>query len=79
MTTFPLLYLVYPITAGVKSKRMFDGILREDREAGVPEGNIFMDKQSGKDFNRPGYRRALRKLPPGTVSRDGVSEPSFVK
>ena len=45
----------------------------------MPEGNIFMDKQSGKDFNRPGYRRALRKLPPGTVSRDGVSEPSFVK
>lgn len=32
------------------------------REAGVPEYNIFMDKQSGKDFNRPGYRRVLRKL-----------------
>ena len=34
------------------------------REAGVPECNIFMDKQSGKDFDRPGYRRVLRKLKP---------------
>lgn len=25
------------------------------REYGVPEGNIFLDKQSGKDFNRPQY------------------------
>lgn len=31
-------------------------------EAGVPESNIFMDKQSGKDFDRPGYCRVLRKL-----------------
>lgn len=32
------------------------------REAGVPEKNTFMDKQSGKDFNRPQYRKLLRKL-----------------
>ena len=32
------------------------------REMGVPECNIFMDKQSGKDFNRPAYRNLLRKL-----------------
>ncbi len=32
------------------------------REIGVPEGNIFVDKQSGKDFNRPQYKRMLRKL-----------------
>lgn len=25
------------------------------REYGIPEGNIFLDKQSGKDFNRPQY------------------------
>ena len=25
------------------------------REYGVPEGHIFLDKQSGKDFNRPQY------------------------
>lgn len=32
------------------------------REGNVPQGNIFMDKQSGKDFNRPNYKRLLRKL-----------------
>ena len=32
------------------------------REMAVPEGNIFMDKQSGKGFNRPQYKRLLRKL-----------------
>ena len=34
------------------------------REAGVEERYIFMDRQSGKDFDRPGYRRVLRKLKP---------------
>lgn len=28
----------------------------------VPEQNIYMDKQSGKDFDRPNYKRLLRKL-----------------
>ena len=28
----------------------------------MPEKNIFMDKQSGKDFDRPAYKRLLRKL-----------------
>ncbi len=28
----------------------------------VPEGNIYMDKQSGKDFRRPMYRRMLKRL-----------------
>ncbi len=32
------------------------------REMDVPEKNIFTDKQSGKDFDRPSYRRLLRKL-----------------
>ncbi len=31
------------------------------REQGVLEENIFIDKQSGKDFNRPQYRKLLRK------------------
>ena len=35
------------------------------REAGVDERNIFLDKQSGKDFERPGWRRLLKKLKPG--------------
>lgn len=31
------------------------------REQGVLEENVFIDKQSGKDFNRPQYRKLLRK------------------
>ena len=31
-------------------------------EMGVPENNIYMDKQSGKDFERTQYKRLLRKL-----------------
>ena len=34
---------------------------------GVPEGNVFMDKQSGKDFNRPAYCQLLEQLQPGDV------------
>ena len=32
------------------------------RELQVPEKNIFMDKQSGKDFDRPQYKRMLRRF-----------------
>lgn len=31
-------------------------------EYGVPDGNIYTDKQSGKDFQRPKYKKLLRKL-----------------
>ena len=30
------------------------------RELAVPERNIFIDKQSGKDFERPQYKKLLR-------------------
>src|SRR5699024_2417925 len=32
------------------------------RKAGVPERNIFMDNQSGRDFDRPKYKKLLRRL-----------------
>lgn len=32
------------------------------QELKVPRNNIYMDKQSGKDFNRPKYKRLLRRL-----------------
>lgn len=32
------------------------------REVDVPEKDIYMDKQSGKDFNRPQYKKLVRKL-----------------
>ena len=34
-------------------------------EAGVARGNIFMDKQSGKDFERPNYKKLIKRLRPG--------------
>lgn len=43
----------------------------EDRQrialinAGVPPRNIILDKLSGKNFARPGYRRLFKKLKPG--------------
>lgn len=37
------------------------------REFGVPEKNIYTDKLSGKDFERPRYKRLLRRLRPGDV------------
>ena len=35
------------------------------REFGIEEKNIFIDKQSGKDFDRPQYKRLMRKLKAG--------------
>ena len=32
------------------------------RDVAVPEKNIYMDKQSGKNFERPGYKRMLMSL-----------------
>lgn len=36
-------------------------------EVGVPQKNIYMDKQSGKDFNRPQYKKLLKKIKPGDL------------
>lgn len=33
----------------------------------VPEKNIFMDKQSGKDFNRSAYQKLIRKMKKGDI------------
>ncbi len=32
------------------------------KEVGVDSKNIYLDKQSGKDFNRPQYKKLLRKM-----------------
>lgn len=37
------------------------------RGRGIPERNIFMDKQSGKDFDRPQYRKLVSKLKPDDI------------
>ena len=36
-------------------------------EKGVAYSHIYMDKQSGKDFNRPQYNKLVRKLRPGDL------------
>ncbi len=35
------------------------------REYGVSDAQIYQEKQSGKDFERPVYRRLIKKLKPG--------------
>ena len=36
-------------------------------EFGVTDDNIFTDRQSGKDFERPGHKRVLKRLKPDTT------------
>lgn len=37
------------------------------KEVGVEEENIFIDKQSGKDFNRPSYQELLETIKTGDM------------
>lgn len=37
------------------------------RDNGVDEKHIYMDKQSGKDFDRPQYKKLLRKMKQGDL------------
>jgi DNA invertase Pin-like site-specific DNA recombinase len=36
-------------------------------EVSVPNKNVYIDKQSGKDFNRPQYKKLLRKIKTGDL------------
>ena len=36
-------------------------------EYGVPSKNVFLDKSSGKDFNRDNYRRMIKKFKKGDI------------
>ena len=36
-------------------------------QAGVQPGNLYMDKQSGKDFDRPQYQQMVRRLRQGDL------------
>ena len=38
-------------------------------ESGLKEKNIYLDKQSGKDFKRPQYKALYRKLKKDDVCR----------
>ena len=37
------------------------------KNAHIPVKNIFVDKQSGKDFNRPKYKKLIKKLKEGDI------------
>ena len=37
------------------------------KEMGVPTKNIFLDKMSGKNFERPQYKKLLRRLDKNSV------------
>lgn len=37
------------------------------KEYGIGESDMILDKQSGKDFDRPGYKKMLKKLKKGDV------------
>ena len=37
------------------------------KQFGVPDNQIYIDKQSGKDFNRPKYKKMVRKLKEGDL------------
>jgi DNA invertase Pin-like site-specific DNA recombinase len=37
------------------------------RELGIPDSYIYIDRQSGKDFERPAYKRMVKKLKPGDL------------
>ena len=36
-------------------------------EQNIPQKNIFIDKQSGKDFERPQYKRLVKRLKQGDL------------
>lgn len=41
--------------------------LTEMRKIGIDESRIYRDKQSGKDFERPSYKKLLKKLKKGDL------------
>ena len=44
-----------------------DRQLVEVKKIGIKDENIFIDKQSGKDFDRPMYRKLKEKLQPNDI------------
>lgn len=44
-----------------------DRQLKALQNKGIPERNLYMDKQSGKNFDRPNYKKLIRKLKSGDL------------
>jgi DNA invertase Pin-like site-specific DNA recombinase len=53
--------------------RVSDASQNEDRQLvaisglAIPQTNVYIDKQSGKDFNRPAYQALVERLQPGDL------------
>ena len=50
-----------------KDKQHEDRQLVALQDCGIPDGNIYVDKQSGKDFARPRYQEMVSQLGAGDV------------
>ncbi len=50
-------------TAGQNTDRQLDAL----EPFQIPKQNLYVEKQSGKDFDRPAYRRLLKRLRPGDL------------
>ena len=72
------LYIVYHIGGFIMGKiygyvRVSSTDQNEDRQmiamsdSNVPNGNVYIDKQSGKDFERPQYKKLVKKLKAGDL------------
>ena len=57
--------MIYGYVRVSSKEQNLDRQLFAMREFGVPGKQIFQDKMSGKDFERPAYKRLLRRLKPG--------------
>lgn len=54
--------MIYGYVRVSTATQKIDRQLEEIKELGVIDKNIFIDKESGKDFNRTNYKKLIKKL-----------------
>ncbi len=59
--------MVYGYIRVSSSDQNADRQLLAMRKRDVPESNLYIDKQSGKDFERPKYQCLMKRLKPGDL------------
>lgn len=62
-----MIHILYGYIRVSSTDQNEDRQLKALRDAGVSEQNMYTDKQSGKDFERPRYKHLLRRLRPGDL------------
>lgn len=58
---------VFGYARGSSQDQNEDRQIISSQEIGVEKRYIYVDKQSGKDFDRPQYKRLMRKLKAGDL------------